>query len=127
MFWDNYKKLCDNVQKSPSAVAKELGFSNAASTHWKKGKSPNMKTVQAIADYFQVPLSEVIGEDPGQVEQVEEATHKEPEEDPIIEDVLTYARAMMQTDSGKKKLKDITRFMKQSLDLEDLGKQIFNG
>ena len=62
MFWDNYKSLCESINKSPTAVAKELGFSNAAPTHWKNGKSPNAKTLQAIADYFKVPVSRLLSE-----------------------------------------------------------------
>lgn len=128
MFWENYRSLCENAQKSPSAVAKELGFSSAASTHWKNGKSPNMKTVQMIADYFGVPVSAVVGDDPEPAEKAGKIEESAPTpNDPIIDDVMEYARAMVQTDSGRKKLADIARFMRQSVELEDLGRKIFNG
>lgn len=54
MFWENYKKLCDSIGKTPTCVAKEMGFSNATPTHWKNGKMPNSKTIGVVADYFNV-------------------------------------------------------------------------
>lgn len=133
MFWDKYKLLCDKVRMSPTAVAKELGFSNATPSHWKSGADPSRKTMQIIADYFGVPIESLYDDTalpaeaimPG--ESAEKAQAPATTDDPIIEDVLVYARAMIQTDNGRKKLADITKFMRQSVELEDLGRKIFNG
>lgn len=60
MFWENFVSLCEKVGKSPNHVCKELGFSNASSTHWKNGKQPRKKTLEAIADYFDIPVDDLL-------------------------------------------------------------------
>ena len=65
MFYDNFSRLSTERGKSPTAVAKELGFSNAAASHWKNGKSPTAKTLQKIADYFGVTVNDLLS-DPGE-------------------------------------------------------------
>lgn len=62
MFWDNYTKLCKENGTSPTALAIELGFSNATATRWKKGSIPNGSTLKKIADYFGITVSELLGE-----------------------------------------------------------------
>lgn len=62
MFWDNYYNLCHDRRKSPNAVAKELGFSVTACTHWKQGSVPRSQALKQIADYFGVPESYLIEE-----------------------------------------------------------------
>ena len=64
MFYDNFSRLCTERGKSPTAVAKELGFSNAAASHWKNGKSPTAKTLQKIADYFSVTVNDLLSDTP---------------------------------------------------------------
>lgn len=56
MFFDAYKHLCKEVNKSPNAVAKELGFASSSVTQWKHGSTPRPDSLQKIADYFQVPV-----------------------------------------------------------------------
>ena len=56
MFWENFKNLCKSKGETPNGVCKALKFSNATATHWKNGKSPNAKSLQAIANYFDVPV-----------------------------------------------------------------------
>lgn len=56
MFWDIYLKLCNAIGKAPSAVAKEMGFSNAAATGWKNGAMPRSAALAKISDYFNVPV-----------------------------------------------------------------------
>ena len=68
MFFDNFKKFCDAVGKTPTTVARELGFSANAPYNWKKGKSPNASTLEKIADYFGVSTDELLkGEDTSRV------------------------------------------------------------
>lgn len=62
MFYDNYIRLCAQKKKSPSAVAKEIGLSNAAANGWKRGKYPNDTTLAKLSSYFGVPASELTGE-----------------------------------------------------------------
>ena len=52
MFYNNYINLCNKVNKSPSAVAEEMGFKRSVVTAWKNGRMPRQATLQKIADYF---------------------------------------------------------------------------
>jgi phage repressor protein C with HTH and peptisase S24 domain len=54
MFWENFCKLCESNGIKPNFVCKELGFSNATATKWKKGAIPSGITLSKIADYFSV-------------------------------------------------------------------------
>ena len=61
MFYDNYVRLCASVGKTPSAVALELGINKSAVSNWKRRKNgPSDVTVQRIADYFGVPVSDLM-------------------------------------------------------------------
>lgn len=62
-FYDNYIKLCAAHDKSPTAVSKEIGLSNAAASGWKNGKKPSAVTKQKLADYFGVTVEELTGEE----------------------------------------------------------------
>jgi len=64
MFWENFARLCESAGKTPTGVSKELGFSNAAASHWKNGKSPTAKTLQKIADYFSVTVNDLLSDTP---------------------------------------------------------------
>jgi len=57
MFWDKYVALCNEVKKSPNAVAKEIGISSGAVSGWKAGNVPQAAKLLKIADYFGVPVS----------------------------------------------------------------------
>lgn len=72
-FYDNYIKLCAVHDKSPTAVSKEIGLSNAAASGWKNGKKPSAVTKQKLADYFGVTVEELTGES----EQKEKPTPSE--------------------------------------------------
>lgn len=61
MFYDNFVRLCNKINKSPSLVATEIWLSRASVNGWKKGKKPTDVTTIKIADYFGVPVDELIG------------------------------------------------------------------
>lgn len=61
MFWERFFALCKSVGKSPNSVCKELGFSNAAATHWKNRQIPNAKSINKLADYFGVSVDYLLG------------------------------------------------------------------
>ena len=63
MFWDTYKKLCDEKKIAPTAAGVAIGVTNAAVSKWKKGAVPNGVTLQKIADYFGVSVAYLLGED----------------------------------------------------------------
>lgn len=54
MFWEIFAMLCKSKGLTANAVCKELGFSNATATKWKKGAAPSGKSLQKIASYFGV-------------------------------------------------------------------------
>lgn len=56
MFWEKFKKMCDENNKSPTRVVVELGLSRGSVTNWKKGNLPNPKTIKMIADYFGISI-----------------------------------------------------------------------
>lgn len=61
LFYNNYLRLCNSVNKSPSAVALEIGISKPTVSRWKTGSVPNSATVMKVADYFGVAPSELTG------------------------------------------------------------------
>ena len=53
MFYENYIKRCNRIDKSPSAVALDCGMSKTAVHGWKnKGNMPTDKNLQKLSDYF---------------------------------------------------------------------------
>lgn len=63
MFWTNFRLLCMQIGKSPSAVAKEIGMKSTGTVSaWKKGTVPEMPTLEKIADYFGITVADLLGE-----------------------------------------------------------------
>lgn len=58
-FYEKYVNLCNSVNKSPSAVAEEIGLTAAAATGWGQGAKPRKATLLKLANYFGVPLEAV--------------------------------------------------------------------
>lgn len=54
MFWDNFLRLCNQIDKSPNGVVKELEISSGSVTAWKNGAVPYEKNLAKIANYFNV-------------------------------------------------------------------------
>lgn len=96
-FYDNYIKLCAAHNKSPTAVSKEIGLSNAAASGWKNGKKPSAVTKQKLADYFGVTVEELTGE-----EQKEKPST--PEGDGLDEQAKSFAEKLMQLDEPTRTL-----------------------
>ena len=61
-FYENFLTQCAKANKTPSGVAAAIGLSNAAASGWKKGKVPSEVTLEKLAQYFNVPASELMGE-----------------------------------------------------------------
>lgn len=62
LFWNNFVAACEKGGKSPSIVTEELGFNRSAVTAWKNGALPQVKNRKRIADYFGIPVEELMGE-----------------------------------------------------------------
>lgn len=62
MFYDVFKRLCDEKGISCNRAATEIGLSNATATKWKKtGATPSGDTLSKIADYFDVSVDYLLG------------------------------------------------------------------
>lgn len=55
MFWEKYHALCTKSNKTPSAVAKEIGITSGTVSGWKRGNKPQELTIAKIEKYFGVP------------------------------------------------------------------------
>lgn len=60
-FYENYVQLCNEVGKSPSAVAIELKLGKPSVSRWKTGTKPRDTTVLKVANYFGVTVEELMG------------------------------------------------------------------
>ena len=79
MFWQRFTELCTSQNKFPNNVASELGFSNAASTHWKQGSVPRATALKKIADYFGVTVEYLKGETDIKIPTADDDSGKEKE------------------------------------------------
>ena len=60
-FWDIFIELCNEKQKLPNSIAKELGISSGSITAWKSGVIPQTKALSKLADYFNVSVDYLLG------------------------------------------------------------------
>lgn len=61
MFYDVYKRLCDERGKSASAIADELHINRSNVTNWKtSGYMPRGKALDKIANFFGVSVDYII-------------------------------------------------------------------
>lgn len=64
MFWDIFSSLCKMNDTTPNAVCKELGFSNATASYWKKAKNPpKVDYLSKIAKRFNVSTDYLLGKE----------------------------------------------------------------
>ena len=64
MFYDIYKKLCEENGEKPYQLPLKLGAkSNSMVAQWKNGSVPRSQMLQKIADYFHVSVGYLIDGD----------------------------------------------------------------
>jgi transcriptional regulator with XRE-family HTH domain len=64
MFYERFERLCRDRKISPSRAVQEIGFSRALAAKWKHtGDMPRAETLTAIAKYFGITVSELLGEE----------------------------------------------------------------
>ena len=61
MFFDKYSELCKKKGKTPTGVAIELNVSRATVNYWKNGNVPKQETLKKIANYFNVSVDYLLG------------------------------------------------------------------
>ena len=73
MFYETYKRLCEENGDTTTGVSTKVGFSKGSVSYWKKQyekgieATPDTKVAQLIADYFGVSVDYLLGrtDDPG--------------------------------------------------------------
>lgn len=60
MFYETLKEICTEKKTTPSAVCVALGMSKSNVTDWKRGRSPKLDTVVAIAAHLKVKPSRLL-------------------------------------------------------------------
>lgn len=62
MFYDNFIQLCKNQGIAPSKALTEMGINKSNITLWKnKSTQPKGSSLQKIADYFNISIDELLG------------------------------------------------------------------
>ena len=62
MFYDVFKKICDERGISVTKATEEIGLARTIGSKWKKtGATPNGETLTKIADYFGITVDELVG------------------------------------------------------------------
>ena len=57
MFYDVFKKICDERGISVTKATEEIGLARTIGSKWKKtGATPNGETLTKIADYFEITV-----------------------------------------------------------------------
>lgn len=90
MFYANYIKLCNSVDKSPSAVAEEIGIKRSTVTRWKSGKSQTDANIQKVADYFNVSVDFLKGNEQKEAPPAIESGERSPD-DAVLLDAFNKA------------------------------------
>lgn len=60
MFYDNFKRLCEERGEKPTPVAQKLGCSSSNVALWKKGSVPRPPVLEKMAAYFDVAQQELL-------------------------------------------------------------------
>lgn len=60
MFYDNLLKLCEQRGVKITNVVTALGFSQGNLSNWKNGRIPRADSIRKLADFFGVPVDELI-------------------------------------------------------------------
>lgn len=64
MYYENFRKLCEERGVKPAQVSRGTGIPTATLSSWKKGiYTPKQDKLQKIADFFNVPISDILSID----------------------------------------------------------------
>ena len=64
MFYDHFSELCKEKGISVTKATEEIGLARTIGTKWKNtGATPNGATLAKIAEYFNVSVSYLLGEE----------------------------------------------------------------
>ena len=60
-FFTKYRALCKEKGLGVSVAAEKMGLARSATTRWRNGSIPDMKTINIIADFFGVSADYLLG------------------------------------------------------------------
>ena len=60
-FYEIFTNLCENIEKKPNTVGKELSIGSSIITQWKNGSIPSTEKILLLADYFNVSADFLLG------------------------------------------------------------------
>lgn len=104
MFWENFQKLCESAGLKPTPLGNQLGIPSATIVKWKKGTIPNGTTLLKLAEYFNVSVDYLLGN--------EKATQTEQPLTSKQKEVLQLAKQL--TDEDVRKLIDYAVLLKKA-------------
>ena len=81
MFYDIFLQLCDEKGTKPTPVAEAIGVHRSTATKWKKGAIPSGDTLQKLAEYFNVSVDYLLGNE-------EKTSPAKSAEDETLEELL---------------------------------------
>lgn len=117
MFYDIFKKLCDQRGIKPGPAAEACGINRSNVSLWKsKGYTPRGDALQSIADYFGVSADYLLGKE----EQKEKSPSARGERG-LDFDAFTYAmceEGKELTEENKAKLLEMAKFFRQQQEKE---------
>lgn len=117
MFYDIFKKLCDQRGIKPGPAAEACGINRSNVSLWKsKGYTPRGDALQSIADYFGVSTDYLLGKE----EQKEKSPSARGERG-LDFDAFTYAmyeEGKELTEENKAKLLEMAKFFRQQQEKE---------
>lgn len=73
MFKENFIKLCNQKGIAPTVVCKEIGLSDAVYSKWTDESVPRRATLMKIADYFGIPVDDLLRDEKAPTAEAEEA------------------------------------------------------
>ena len=63
MFYVRFCELCQKKGIKPSAAVREMGLSSGNATYWKEGRVPKTEVMKCVANYFNVSVDYLLGEE----------------------------------------------------------------
>lgn len=107
-FYDNFVKLCNQKGVSRTKACVDFGISRTAWHKWERGTIPNGSTLNKMSEYFDVQVSELLGE---QEQKENPTTQMGSEVDEVTMELLDIIQNG--TDEDRQDLLEMYRLLKR--------------
>lgn len=108
MFYERFSTLCSERNLTVTTVLKELGLSPSKGTQWKSGTMPSSKNLTKIANYFDVSIDYLLGNDDIKKRPTLENAERNDELELLINEILNLPPSQME------KVRDYVDFLKSA-------------